>query len=465
MTIDGSPPRPVVRRGFGPEVAAALWTPLRLLIRHAPVLFTLAVAGMFVREAVVRAAVWAAGVNGILGFLVFLLAPVSVMIAMILMLRAVRPSLASVRQLAPPVPVLRHLGSVLIPFVAFYLAFGLFVEDFRRYNDGLFATYESPFALLGGPNPTGVRVAAIDQPGANVVPLVSVVAIAFLLRWALDRAELTRRTPVLGVPGAYLETIWVSLGLLYVIKPVVSGFWTWAGERKAWRALLDWWHGLAVQTGGLGELYRVANDWIVAAFPSGSVSRVFVVPITGLVATAVVYNLTVSAELRPPPGMGRRRWLRSAAGVVAGAVSRRFGPLIQGVRAMGRSGTVPIMVFCLSVVALQTAAQWLREFEWALIGPRTPGTVQRGLDASVQGLNDVLTFVLLICVLAAAADGVARRTADGEAVRGSARRGSARRGSARAEPDVAGQRTDIVDPDRDGSGVARQGEVDRIDVP
>jgi hypothetical protein len=449
MTIDESTPRPVVRRGFGPEVAAALWTPLRLLIRHAPVLFTLAVAGMFVREGVVRAAVWAAGVNGILGFLVFLLAPVSVMIAMILMLRAVRPSLASVSRLARPVPVLRHLGSVLIPFVAFYVAFDLLKEDFRRYDAGLRATYESPFALLGGAHPTGVRVWGIDDPGAHVLPLVAVVATAFALRWALDRWELARRSPVLGVPGAYLETIWVTLGLLYVVKPAMDGFWTWAGERRAWHALLDWWHGLAALTGGFGRSYRTVDDWIVAAFPSGSVTRVFVVPITGLVATAVVYNLTVSAELRPPPGTGRRRWLRMVVTGVARAASRRFGPLIQGARAMARSGTVPVMFFCLSVVALQTAAQWLRKLEWGLIGPRTPGTVQRGLDASVQGLNDVLTFVLLICVLAAAADGVARRTS----------------GSARAEPDVAGKGQDVVDPYRDGLGIPGQREVDRVHVP
>ena len=47
------------------------------------------------------------------------------------------------------------------------------------------------------------------------------------------------------------------------------------------------------------------------------------------------------------------------------------------------------------------------------------------------------------------ADGVARRTS----------------GSARAEPDVAGQGQDVVDPYRDGLGIPGQREVDRVHVP
>jgi hypothetical protein len=429
---------PAGPRGFGAEIAGTLWTPLRLLLRHWPVLFTLGVAGLVAREGLVRAAVWTAGVNGILGFLVFLLAPVSVMVAMILMLRSVRPSLPSIGRLPRPAPGLPHLGSVLIPFIAFYLAFDLFQEDYREYNAGLYAKYESLSAVMDKVDSTGVRVPLIDEAGANVL-LVSVVAAAFVLRWALDRWELTRRIPVLGLPGAYLEIIWVSLGLLFVIKQLVDGFWRWASQRRAWHAVLDWWHGLGTATGGLGRAYRTVDDWVVGAFPSGSFGRTFLVPITGLVATAVVYNLSVSSVLRPPPGTGRRRWLRTAAAGLATVTSRRFGPLIQGVRAMARGGAVPVMFFCLSVVALQTAAQWLRKLEWALIGPRNPGTVQSGLEAALEGFNDVLTFVLLMCVLAAAADGVARRTA----------------GSRRAEPDVARQGEHVVDPDRDGPAIAR----------
>ena len=395
-------------RRFAGEVGDAVWMPIRLLLRHWPVLFALGVAGMVARDGLVRAAVWTAGFNGLLGFLVFLLAPVAAMAGMVLMLRAVRPSLPSVRGLARRTSVLRDLGSVLIPFVAFYVAFDLFEEDYRQYDEGLFNTYESVGAYLEKAD-KDVRVWGVEG-GGNLVPLLSVVVVAFLLRWALDRWELTRRSPMLGIPGAYLETIWVVLGVIWVVNPLVRQAEGWAGERRAWHAVLDWWHDLVSLGSGLGQLYRTANDWLVAAFPSGGFTRTFLVPITGLVAAAVVYNLNVSTELRYLPGTGRRRWVRLAVDGVIHAISRRFGPLIAAVRAMVHSGTVPLMVFCLSVVALQTAAQWLRKAEWALIGPREIFTVQRGLDDTVEGLNDVLTFMVLVCVLAAAANGVARRT-------------------------------------------------------
>jgi hypothetical protein len=133
---------------------------------------------------------------------------------------------------------------------------------------------------------------------------------------------------------------------------------------------------------------------------------------------------------------------------VSFAVSRRFGPLIQGVRAMGRSGAVPVMFFCLCVVALQVAAQWLRKAEWASIGPRPLYSVQDALNASIEGLNDVLTFVLLMCVLAAAADGVARR--NGRTGAGPAPVPAPVADSPRGEPDVVGQHDGVVDADRDG---------------
>jgi hypothetical protein len=139
-------------RYLAAEVGAALWMPLRVLFRHWPVLFALAAAGVGAREGFIRLAVWLAGFSAMLGLLVWLLAPLSMMVAVVVMLIAVRPSLLSVRGLHRPESLLRELGSVLIPFVAFYLAFGLFEEDYREYNDGLLGTYNSLSTLLENPH-------------------------------------------------------------------------------------------------------------------------------------------------------------------------------------------------------------------------------------------------------------------------------------------------------------------------
>ncbi len=404
------PSRKAIRlRRFTTELFFALWMPVRLFLRHWPVLFTLAVAGVVAREGLIRAAVWLAGVNNYLGFFVFLAGSLAVIVSLVLMLLAVRSSLPSLRDRTRSTSMWADLGNVLIPFVAFYMAFGLVQEDFRRYDQGLSGRYESLWVIVAGTDRNDVRVDALDDAGANVLTLLAVVAVAFALRWALDRWELSRRIPLLGILAAFLEVVWVVLGLLFVVNQAHKHVQGWAGERVAWHAVLDWWHGLAGMTGPLGGLFHTVDDWLVTTLPSGDFDRIFVVPITGLVSAAVVYNLTVSDTLRPPVISGRLRWLRYATGGVVHAIRKRFGPLIQGARAMGRSGVVPIMFFCLCVVALQTALQWLTKAELVLLGPREHESVVAGLDEFIKGVNDVVLSIGLVCVLAAAVDGVARR--------------------------------------------------------
>jgi hypothetical protein len=398
-------------RGVATEVGAALWTPLRLLARHWPVLFVLGAAGVGAREGLITAAVWAAGINNYLGFLVFFLAPVVVVVAVVLMLLTVRGSLVSLSDRVRAGSLLRDLGSVLIPFVAFYMAFGLMEEDFREYSAGLSERYESFGAVLDGKAQNDVRVWGLGTDGLHEIrPLLVIVVIAFLIRWALDKWELTRRTPLLGIPGVFLECVWVVLGLQYVIKPLIETAEAWAGERKAWHAVLNWWHGLDGLTGPFGRLYHLADGWLVAAFPSGNFTRIFLVPLTGLVSAAVVYRLTVSEKIRPPAVSGRMRWLQWVIGGIVYGISRRFAPLVQGIRAMGRSGALPVMYFCLTVVALETGAQWLRKAEWVLLGPQEDPRFQvDGLPPTIEGLNSTLMLVMMACVLAAAVDGVVRR--------------------------------------------------------
>lgn len=440
--------------GMFDDLVHVTWTPLRVLLRHWPVLFSLAVLGLLAREGLIWAGVQLAGINAVLGFLVFLLAPVSVMIAMVLMLRGVRPSLPFAAALPFPPSVIGYVGSVLIPFVAFYLAFGFVEQDYRAYSAGLFGTYESWLVVYAGLADDNVRV---EDPG-NAPLLVGVVVVAFLLRRALDRWALTRRRPVFGLPGAYLETVWITLGLLWVVKPYVDAFWVWAEERKAWQAVVSWWDSRSVTAGVFGQVYRTVDEWFVATVPSGSVSRVFVVPLAGLAAAAVVYGLSVTSELRPSAGTRWRRF-RWVVGGVTAAANRWFGPLILGLRAMARGGVLPLMIFCLAVVALQTAVQWLRKLEWLLIGPRESGSIQASLGSSLDAFNDVVTFVLLVCVLAAAADGVARRTARVTPPLGGMER------SVRREAHVPGQPGDDDDADRDRAGTGGQGKVGGVHVP
>jgi hypothetical protein len=404
--IPAAPPRPAPSglRGLGGDLVAIVLTPFRLLAKHWPVLFAVATAGVFAREAFIRAAIWVARFNAVVAFLIFLFALVSVMVAMVAMLRSVRPSLPAASALPRPKMLLSNLGNVLIPFAAFYVAFGFFQEDFIDYTNGLLNAYNNVFILAtGGPRYSGYNV------WEHQTVITAVVAGAFLLRWALDKWELTRRKPVLALPGAYLEILWVTLGAYFVIKPYTDQAMTWIEQRVVWHSLVVNWDGLTLKTGVLGQAYRAIDGWFVDALPL--VNKVFIIPLAGLVAASVVYGVTVSEVLRPQLGAGRIRWIRWVVGGVAAAASRRFGPLIAGVRAMLRAGSVPMMLFCLAVTALQTGVFWLRQLEWTVLGPRDGFTLKGSFQQTIDGFNDVVLFVLLVCVLAAAADRVTRRTA------------------------------------------------------
>jgi hypothetical protein len=63
------------------------------------------------------------------------------------------------------------------------------------------------------------------------------------------------------------------------------------------------------------------------------------------------------------------------------------------------------------VTALQTGVFWLRQLEWAVLGPRDGFTLKGSFQQTIDGFNDVVLIVFLVCVLAAAADRVTRRTA------------------------------------------------------
>jgi hypothetical protein len=379
------------------DAGGMIATPVRLLWRHWPVLFALGTAGLVTRTLLIQAAIRLAGVNAILGFLCFLLGPLAVMIALVLMFRSMRSSLSiGGRQ---PTSVIAHVGSVFIPFVTFYFAIGYLLRDYRVYDAGLLARYQGLGAILAGQENNAVR---IERSGQTVL-LIVVVVFAFALRWGFSRWKVTRRHPALGLPGAYFETVWLTLGLIYVVNPQVDTVAGWVEQRTAWHALVNWWEGAH----GPGHSYRILDTWFLQAFPAGYVTRIFVVPLTGLAAACVVYGVTVQARRRPARhSTGEVAWAGDNAEVAA---DRWLAPLILGVRAIRRAGVAPLMVFCLAAAALQTVIQLLRVFESRVIGPYQPDSLTAAIQPSINGVNDVLTFALLVCLLAAAADRIGRR--------------------------------------------------------
>jgi hypothetical protein len=358
-------------------VSSVVLTPARVLWRHWPVLVSVAAAGLVARVGLVNAAAYLAGVNGTLGFAALMLAPLTVLAALALMLRAVRPSLPSA--VHEPPAVVPHLGSLLIPFVVFYLGYGLVGDDYRRYTGHLPAGQAS-------------TLAEVRASGVTLILLVA-VGLAYGVRFALTGWG---RPRLVGL-AAYLETAWVTVGLLYVVRPLAIAAWTWVEQRAAWHWLVAAWD--AVRDGpGL----KTVNGWLVDAIPGGFVTAVFVVPLAALLTACATLGIRAPGQIPArPPGIRQHR--------DSGPATRPYEPLRQGFRAVRRTGVVPLMAFCLAIVVLETAVPWLRFGEARLIGPYEPDGLAAAYQPSIDVANAVVALVLLVCLLAGGAELVARR--------------------------------------------------------
>ena len=387
--IEHRRPRGALRRTWD-DVAGLLLLTLRLLWRHWPVLLSLALAGTIAREWVLTAAVEATGAGGTVGLLVFLFMPMCLLVAMVLMLRTLRPSLPVLGR-TPSESVLGHLGAVLIPFLVFYLNAGLMDYDWQRFNYSIFMD-ELFSGFQGG-----------DRYTAAGVGLVALAAVAFAVRWLLNRFDVVRRRPILGLPAAYLELAWlVSLALL--LRDFIPPVEAWRDERVAWQKVLEIWRSDFLPLGAAAGPLREVRDLFNLAW--STVDDVLVTPMAALISAGVVLAASTAALNRSAP---RRSWLLRVLriGGYAGRGYGRFasiGRFLATLRLVFRAGVVFTMAYCLLFVAVFTVDELLYLPERWLIGPRSVNLVWEPLEFPLSWLNQAVGLVVLMCLLAAAVE-------------------------------------------------------------
>ncbi|GAA4438942.1 hypothetical protein [Phytohabitans houttuyneae] len=424
------PPRPRRYRTFTSavvETGAVLASSARLLWRHWPVLFALYFAGAAAKVFISIGAVQASKLSGVLGVMIIILGPVVTLISLVLMLRVVRPSLPWLAAAtADPLPdesgdaprrpptLMDHLASALVPFLAVYASWGYLQDDFSGYvYDVLYdASFNDPRVF---DDPTVLSRELDDRlPFNTSIALISVIVVAIVLRWLLNTFRAGRRWPVLGILGAYVEVIWiiVSVAALNQVRDPVT---SWLRERKVVKWLLELWDRFVEALGPLTGLVRGAGDWLVGAIASAD--TVIVVPLAWLAVGAVVYG----HRLAPPAPSGSellqrasKRWnalpkpVRVVGANATSDLRERFMPLVHGVRTLAQAGLAPMLFFCLSFLAAQTANDLLWEVERVIIGPQDLDEVWRSVVGPLAIFNDAVGVVLLATLLAAAVDRVLR---------------------------------------------------------
>ncbi|WP_345627546.1 hypothetical protein [Rugosimonospora acidiphila] len=405
------------------EATAVIETAAGVLFRHWPALFTLSFAGLGARALLTSAAVEASKVNAALGFLVFVLVPMTTLTSLVLMMRVVRGSLpwlflaerrgsdAAGTPAAARGALLDHLGSVLIPFLAVYASYGYLKQDLSNYVYSVL--YDAVFNNADIFNGGAIDVAS-RLPFSLTTSVVSVVVVSVVARFVLGKWKLAKRYGWLGIVGAYVEVIWISLvaGLLSQLNGTSH---KWVEDRRVVHGLVS---GLDAAVDHLGPLAGLGHAVLsIVGTLFDSVDTVIVVPVAWLAVGAVVYGYKIAPaeplaiELQE---LLDRRWSRMPGvvrrvGAEAGASLReRFGPLIRGLQLLTRTGLRPMLLFCLAFVIIQPAATWLWEIERWLIGPHNLTQLWMPLSKTLSTFNDGVSLVLLVALLGSAVDRVLR---------------------------------------------------------
>ena len=381
-------------RSSATDMVAVIGSAVRLLWRHWPVLVSLSFAGMAARGAVTFAAVHVSAYNSVLGLLIFVLVPLVTLIALTLMLRVLRESLPSLRGEDAPKRALDTIGSVLVPFLAVYAAYGYLQDDKSAYY---YATWDAD-QLSSARLPTRLTALAIV-----------VIGVAFLGRMLLDRSAWARDRAWLSIIRAYLEIVWIAV-LVTAIDPIQEAVRSWLNDRRVVHGTfthLDQW-------GAAGHQVHGALDWIGGLL--GSVDTVIAAPVAWLTVGAVVYGREIALRSgirdRNLVRALTRRWVRLPGLVRRAAMSardgldERFGSLIDGLRVVFRAGLLPMLLFCIAFVLVQSTSAWLLMLERWLIGPHPRNTFWVPVGEPLGVLNDAIMWVFLICLLASTIDRV-----------------------------------------------------------
>ena len=402
-----------------------------LLWQYWPTLLTIFLFGQAVRAAALWGAMVTTKWSPLAGALLVPLAPLATVAALILALRVVAPSLRWATFRGTPGAQEREaahesrravrgtliedrlalLASTLIPFFAVYAAQGYLREDTRQFlNDTASDEFLNNADFWLGTGQINFERTSIAQGwwfwGA--------VAVAFGIRWLIERLELPKKGTAWGWLAAYVEVTWVALFATGAMNKI--GEWIdWFKNRQAAASAQQAYEQVTDSLGGPGAVIDQVLGFIAGAI--GKADAIVLIPMAWLTVGAVVYGRTLSQARKAETSERSTQWAERAKRVpspvrrvgreVFGGAISRFNGLAGAVRTFARAGLAPMLLFCLVFVLAKQAevgTAWvLRE----LIGPQDPD-VMVVVAPYLALIRRAVYTVLMVSLLAAAVDRMLR---------------------------------------------------------
>lgn len=394
------------------DIPAVLVSAWRVLRTYWAPFVVIACLGLALRSGALWVAVQVSDHNAFVAQLILVLAPLGFLLAMIAMLWMTRGALPNVAELsrrdARQAPTEKRemrlvdvAVSVLVPFLAVYVSYGLLKEDLYRFTNEAAYDEFNQFTLGAPPDiDFASRLAIYDW---QVV--LAIVVIAWVVRYALGRFESVTRFLWLAFAGALVEVYYTSQVAQKVAELREDGV-AWVQERRASRLVLDQYDQVVTSLGPLANPVDTATTWLFGLL--GAIDAVVVVPLAWITVGAVV----LGHKLSGPEGPARQpdpRWERVPApvrrfgGGLVADVRERWSAFWNGLRMMAAAGLLPMLTFCV-VFLLVIRIPWLvGQLLRLAIGPLQTDT-WLAFSPMEKAVGLAVTMVLAAALLAAAID-------------------------------------------------------------
>lgn len=289
-------------------------------------------------------------------------------------------------------PVIGAIGRAALPFVIFYLAWGLQSEDAREFASAAASRGLAEGGLEGQIKGAGMLLSLEKHVGLAIGLTAGLFVLKVLAEWRLEE----RLPRAVGALVALLEINFALFGI-FTIDHLRDLGADWFTAREAW----GWLTGVAGPAFGLWGPFK---DAVLGA-------------LIWLVIAGVILGLDAGDE-RVVLGGSRAARRLARAGAIDRVNSPRelltrgfremWLPAWYGLRLVRRSGVLPFATFCLLFAGLHVGEDAGRRLVYELIGPHEVTWWMQWLPAIGYGTGLVFE-ILRVCLLAAAFDLVMAR--------------------------------------------------------
>jgi hypothetical protein len=330
------------------------------------------------------------------------------------MLHAIRPGLLPFgpqrRQQTPDLstphidrspPIIDAIAETILPFLVFYGAWGLFVDEVRTW--GAHAINQS----------FGEGLDAVDiTESATGIPLAIAVG-SWLIRAGLETLYNRRGGRVLGLSTALFEANWMFFAVISV-SAIIGNAYQWIGQRMVWETVRESITAVATFVDRLvpgPDLAWIGNAWAALDPYLPTVKDGLLQPLLWLTIAAVIFGEKMDRDADVIAhsrflAVGRAferlpRPVQRVTELFSREVREKWTPLANGVRFALTAGPIFYLTYCLCYMVIDAGTEWLEILVMRLIGPHPFDTWWPWLSPLGFG-QEALHEIFRIALLAAA---------------------------------------------------------------